>query len=516
MTTADSPRTVLTVRGLSKTFVGQKALDAVNLELRSGEVHALLGQNGCGKSTLIKCLAGFHHPDEGAEMTLDGVPVTLPFEPAQAAAMGLVFVHQDLGLIPNLSITENFEASRRYGTGLFSRIPWSRMRENTTAELALLGHPDLDPDTPVGRLPIAQQTIVAIARALSSAGEGAKILVLDEPTAALPDSEAALLFKAVRRVVDRGVAVLYVTHKLEELSAFADRATILRDGRNVETVDIADTDRDSLVRLIVGRDVEAVTRAHGPQSTGRELMDVRGISGKRLRDVSFTIAAGEIIGIAGMLGSGRSELARILFGAQEPVSGTISVQGKECRFRTPRDAVARKIALIPENRRRDGGVLDMSVGENLTMPSIGRFWHGVRLSKAAERQWISQQIRDYDVRPASSGRLFRVLSGGNQQKVVIAKWLETNPDIVIFDEPVQGVDIGARAEIFDLISSAAERGAAVLLISSEIEQMIALSHRILTLRRGRIVADESTTGLTAGKVTQSMYFDGERTKETTQ
>jgi ribose transport system ATP-binding protein len=245
-------------------------------------------------------------------------------------------------------------------------------------------------------------------------------------------------------------------------------------------------------------------------------MDVRGISGKRLRDVSFTIAAGEIIGIAGMLGSGRSELARILFGAQEPVSGTISVQGKECRFRTPRDAVARKIALIPENRRRDGGVLDMSVGENLTMPSIGRFWHGVRLSKAAERQWISQQIRDYDVRPASSGRLFRVLSGGNQQKVVIAKWLETNPDIVIFDEPVQGVDIGARAEIFDLISSAAERGAAVLLISSEIEQMIALSHRILTLRRGRIVADESTTGLTAGKVTQSMYFDGERTKETTQ
>jgi ABC-type sugar transport system ATPase subunit len=513
--TADSPRTVLTVRGLSKTFVGQKALDTVALELRAGEVHALLGQNGCGKSTLIKCLAGFHHPDEGAEMTLDGVPVTLPFEPAQAAAMGLVFVHQDLGLIPNLSITENFEASRSYGSGLFSRIRWSRMRENTVAELARLGHADLDPNTPVGRLPIAQQTIVAIARALSSAGEGAKVLVLDEPTAALPDSEAALLFAAVRKVVERGVAVLYVTHKLEELASFADRATVLRDGRNIETIGIADTDRKSLVRLIVGRDVEALPLARELGMPGRELMDVRGLTGKRLKDVSFTIRAGEIIGVAGMLGSGRSELARILFGAQEPVRGTITVKGSECRFRTPRDAVARKIALIPENRRRDGGVLDMSVGENLTITSIDRFWRRVRLSTGTERKWIAQKIGEYDVRPASSQRLFKVLSGGNQQKVVIAKWLETSPDIVIFDEPVQGVDIGARAEIFDLINRAAERGAAVVLISSEIEQMIALSHRILILRHGRIVAEESTAGLTAGKVTQSMYFDGERTKETT-
>ncbi|WP_181037210.1 sugar ABC transporter ATP-binding protein [Arthrobacter sp. 4R501] len=514
MKTADSPRTVLTVRGLSKTFVGQKALDDVTLELRTGEVHALLGQNGCGKSTLIKCLAGFHHPDEGAEMNLDGAAVTVPYEPAQAAAMGLVFVHQDLGLIPNLSITENFEASRRYGTGLFSKIRWSRMRENTASQLALLGHADLDPDTLVSRLPIAQQTIVAIARALSSAGEGAKVLVLDEPTAALPDSEAALLFKAVRRVVDRGVAVLYVTHKLEELAEFADRATILRDGRNVETVEIAETDRDRLVRLIVGRDVETVPSRPPAGTTGQELMDVQGISGKRLRDVSFKVNSGEIIGVAGMLGSGRSELARILFGAQKPASGTISVKGKAHRFNTPRDAVARKIALIPENRRRDGGVLDMSVGQNLTMASVGQFWRGVGLSKAAERTWTSQKIREYDVRPATPSRLFRVLSGGNQQKVVIAKWLETEPDVVIFDEPVQGVDIGARAEIFELINGAADRGAAVLLISSEIEQLISLSHRILILRHGRIVADEPTAGLTAGKVTQSMYFDGEKTKET--
>jgi ABC-type sugar transport system ATPase subunit len=265
----------------------------------------------------------------------------------------------------------------------------------------------------------------------------------------------------------------------------------------------------------VGRDVEALPLARELGMPGRELMDVRGLTGKRLKDVSFTIRAGEIIGVAGMLGSGRSELARILFGAQEPVRGTITVKGSECRFRTPRDAVARKIALIPENRRRDGGVLDMSVGENLTITSIDRFWRRVRLSTGTERKWIAQKIGEYDVRPASSQRLFKVLSGGNQQKVVIANWLETSPDIVIFDEPVQGVDIGARAEIFDLINRAAERGAAVVLISSEIEQMIALSHRILILRHGRIVAEESTAGLTAGKVTQSMYFDGERTKETT-
>ncbi|WP_416418127.1 sugar ABC transporter ATP-binding protein [Paenarthrobacter aromaticivorans] len=506
---------VLTVQGLSKTFTGQRALNEVSLDLRAGEVHALLGQNGCGKSTLIKCLAGFHHADEGARVLLDGEPVAFPYEPTKAASLGLVFVHQDLGLIPNLSITENFEASRRYGTRLFSKISWARMTANTKATLTELGHGDLDPTTPVGRLPIAHQTIVAIARALSTASEGAKVLVLDEPTAALPDAEAVLLFNAVRKVVDRGVAVLYVTHKLEELPAFADRATVLRDGRNVDTVDIRETDRDRLVHLIVGKEVAATSDIPKPHITAeRELMAVQGISGTRLRDVSFNIRAGEIIGIAGMLGSGRSELARILFGAQKPSAGTIFVRGRKTCFKTPRDAVDHKIALIPEDRRREGGVLDMSVGKNLTIPSTKKFWQGVRIAKTAEEKWISQKIHDYDVRPAESARPFRVLSGGNQQKVVIAKWLETKPDVVIFDEPVQGVDIGARAEIFSLISQAASQGAAVILISSELDQMISLSHRVLILRRGRIVADEPTPGLAASTVTRAMYFDEEPIKET--
>ncbi|MGA1836622.1 sugar ABC transporter ATP-binding protein [Herbiconiux sp. 11R-BC] len=507
------PRTVLSVRGLAKSFAGQRALKGVDLELVAGEVHALLGQNGCGKSTLIKCLAGFYEPDEGAELRIDGELVDLPYPPAKAAQLGLVFVHQDLGLVPTLSITENFALSQHYDTRGLAPIRWRALRARASAELAALGHADLDPRARVADLPVASQTIVAIARALSAAGAGARVLVLDEPTAALPDAEAARLFAAVRKVVERGVAVLYVTHKLDELGAFVDRATILRDGENVDTVRISDTDTGSLVRHIVGRDVETIVRSRDTAPAGDSVLTVDGLSGNRLENVGFRLRPGEIVGVAGMLGSGRSELARILFGEQAATAGRIELRGRVLGRHSPRRAVAAGIALIPEDRRREGGVLDMSVAENLTLTTIRRFWRGTRLSRGRERSRVRELIREYDVRPAAAGRKFRVLSGGNQQKVVIAKWLETDPALLVFDEPVQGVDVGARAEIFGMIAAAAENGAAVVLISSEIEQTIALSHRVLVLRNGRLVADWPTAGLTPQRVTQAMYFDDDAAAE---
>ncbi|MFE2185885.1 sugar ABC transporter ATP-binding protein [Streptomyces sp. NPDC059455] len=509
-TTAATGSTVLAVRELSKTFPGQRALDRVGLELRAGEVHALLGENGCGKSTLIKCLAGFYQADAGAAIEIDGRPLAVPHTTTAAAEHGLVFVHQDLGLIPSLSVAENFAVSRRYGTRALGRIDWSAVRAAAARELTALGHPELSVDTAVGRLPVASQTIVAIARALAGAERGARVLVLDEPTAALPEAEAERLFAAVRQVTAQGVAVLYVSHKLEEILRIADRATVLRDGRRVDTVQVPGLGVEDLVRLIVGRGVASVRREHAvPRLAGERLLDVQHLTGRRLRDVSFQVRRGEIVGIAGMLGSGRSELARLLFGAQSPAGGEIRMRGTRVALGSPRDAVRQRIALIPEDRRREGGVLEMDVAKNLTLPSIRRFWRRARLAAAAERSTVSRLIDDYHVSPASPTRSFKNLSGGNQQKVVIAKWLDTKPDLLIFDEPVQGVDVGARAEIFRLVHEAAAGGAGVLLISSETDEMLQLADRVLILRGGRLIQEVDPATTTAHEVTHLMHFDAE-------
>ena len=451
---ANTARTVLSIRKLSKTFLGQRALSDVDFDLRAGEVHALLGQNGCGKSTLIKCLAGYHEPDPGAEFRLDDELLPTPYQPADATRAGLVFVHQDLGLIPNLSVAENFAIARSFDAKPLRRIHWKVIAARAVAELRTLGH-DIDPRTLVGRLSVAEQTIVAIARALASAEEGAKVLVLDEPTAALPDArrtvttgsrnEVDLLFAAVRKVVAGGVGVIYVSHKLHEILELADRATTLRDGRLVGTTPVAALSEKDLIKIIVGREVATVTREHEPVEIGERLLQVQGLSGRRVRDMSFTVNRGEVIGVAGMLGSGRSELARLLFGAQQPSAGTISLHGAAVQLRDPRAAVKNGVALIPEDRRGQGGQLQMSVGQNLMLPAINSYFRRGRLATAAMRSRVTELIGEYQISPADPTRKFGVLSGGNQQKVVIGKWLAVSPELVIFDEPVQGVDVGARA-----------------------------------------------------------------------
>ena len=508
-------RTVLSIRNLSKTFLGQRALSEVDFDLRAGEVHALLGQNGCGKSTLIKCLAGYHEPDPGAEFRLDDRLLPTPYQPADATRAGLVFVHQDLGLIPNLSVAENFAISRSFDTKPLRRIHWKAIATRAVGELRTLGH-DFDPRTPVGRLSVAEQTIVAIARALASAEEGAKVLVLDEPTAALPDArrtvtagsrnEVDLLFAAVRKVVAGGVGVIYVSHKLHEIIELADRATTLRDGRLIGTVPMASVSERDLVKIIVGREVATLQRDRDPIATGERLLQVNGLSGRRVRDMSFAVSRGEVIGVAGMLGSGRSELARLLFGAQQPTAGTISMGGGAVRFRDPRGAVHRGIALIPEDRRGQGGQLQMSVAQNLMLPAIGRYFRRGRLAAGALRDRAAELIDEYQISPADPTRKFGVLSGGNQQKVVIGKWLGVSPELVIFDEPVQGVDVGARAEIYRLVIEAARRGAGVLLISSELDHLLDLCNRVLVVRDGRLIADLPAASLTRHQLTHYIYF----------
>ncbi|MFC5789085.1 sugar ABC transporter ATP-binding protein [Agromyces tardus] len=502
---ADGFRTVLAVRELSKTFTGQLALDRVALDVRAGEVHALIGENGSGKSTLIKCLAGFYEPDEGAAVELDGHELAMPLTTTQSARLGMVFVHQDLGLVPTLSVAENFAIGRGYETGILARVPWRRIRAHARAELTKLGCGDVDVDLPIWRLPIATQTIVAIARALSSAEEGAQILVLDEPTAALPDAEAELLFAAVREVTAQGVGVVYVSHKLDEIIRLADRITVLRDGRKIETVDGAGLTEKDLIRLIVGRAVDVSERR--PREVGsRTRVSVRGLAANALRDVSFDLHEGEIVGLAGMLGSGRSELARILFGAQRRRAGTVEIDGVPARLDSPAAAMRRGVALIPENRRRDGGVLDQSLAVNMTLPTLRSFTRYGRISGRKERRRVDELTRAYGVRPPMTSRAFKYFSGGNQQKIVIAKWMNTNPRLVIFDEPVQGVDIGARAEIVEHVRAAAATGTAVLVISSEIDLMLGICDRVLVLREGAIIADLVNRDLDRAAISELVYF----------
>jgi ABC-type sugar transport system ATPase subunit len=516
-TVEDGLRTVLAVRGLSKTFLGQKALADVDFDLRGGEVHALLGENGSGKSTLIKCLAGYYEPDPGASLELDGTAIELPYSPAQATRMGLVFVHQDLGLIPTLSVAENFALSRRFGAAPLGRIHWREIQERAVEQLRTLGH-SIDPRTLVSRLSVAEQTIVAIARALASAEEGARVLVLDEPTAALPDArrqvtpgsrnEVELLFDSVRGVVEAGVGVVYVSHKLHEILDLADRATVLRDGRKIDTLAVPGLSERDLIRVIVGHDVARVTTAHDESELGDELLSVDRLSGNKVRDVSFSVRRGEIVAVAGMLGSGRSELARLLFGAQQATSGSFRLSGKAVAFRDPRDAVRCGVALIPEDRRRQGGFLEMTIAQNLTMPALASYFRGGRIANGEVRERAATLIADFHISPPVPSRAFGVLSGGNQQKVVVAKWLGVSPDLVIFDEPVQGVDVGARAEIYQLVQQAASRGAGVLVVSSELDQMLDLCTRVLVLRDGHLIADVATDTLTRHTLTQLVYFGG--------
>jgi len=492
--TSDKPRTLLRVSHLSKTFIGTKALDDVSLEVGAGEVLAIVGQNGSGKSTLVKLLAGLHQPDPGGAIEVsDGSGRLVP---AGRDGSGLHFIHQDLGLLPMLSATENLDLGRPLGRRWAT--PVRRGAEHArAAELTSRFGAAIDVRAPVARLSPAERAIVAIARALDGWQHQDNVLVLDEPTTAFHRDEVARLFAAVRRVAAEGAGIIFISHRLDEVRALADRVLVLRDGRAVAEAAGAELDDDALVKAIVGTAIDAAARAPAAAPTGPVVLSVDGLRGEHVRGMALSVRAGEIVGVSGVLGSGREDLNGLIFGARRPAAGEISVGGDRLPPGDMATAIARGAAFVPADRHRLGAVMTMSMRENLTLPalrSVQRRFGAIRASaEAAEaRRWAEQ----VDLRPPAPDRPLSTFSGGNQQKVVLAKWLRTNPRLLLLDEPTQGVDVGAKAAIYELVRQAAARGAAVLVASSDAKELVALCDRVLLVDQGRVTGELTGAALT--------------------
>ena len=487
---------LLEIRDMSKSFPGTRALRSVDLDIAGGEIHALVGQNGSGKSTLIKLLAGFHEPEAGTVVWVDGDEVALG-HPAASRHAGFRFVHQDLALVDSLSVVENLALGRGFETGAGGRILWRAERRRAHDMLASLGF-KIDVRRPVAELAAAERTGVAIARALWEWEDGARVLVLDEPTATLPKAEVEVLFESVRRVRERGVGVLYVSHRLDEVFSIADRVSVLRDGAKVGTYETAELDEKKLIDLMLG---SAVTRAVSSTTStrGEPVLRARGVCGTVLADLNFEACAGEVVGFAGLTGSGREELLPLLFGAS-PRNGVVQVGDDVVAPANPQDAIRLGMSLVPADRLKQGGVFDMSVRSNLTLTSLSGLAPGGAIRKRREKREASDWLSRLDVRPRDPDLRLATLSGGNQQKVVIAKWLRLRPRVLLLDELTQGVDVGAKAMIHALIRQAAEAGTAVVLASSDDEEICDLCDRTYVLREGRIAAELTQQEMTVDEV----------------
>jgi inositol transport system ATP-binding protein len=480
---------VLEVRGVHKQFPGVKALDGVQLRIERGEVHALLGENGAGKSTLLKILSGAQSADRG-ECLLDGHPLDPADTPLARQRLGLVTIYQEFNLLPFMSVAENLYIGREpTHRGL---IDWKRMRAQARTVLSNLGL-DVDPDQQVRWLSVAQQQMVEIARAMT---QSAKLIIMDEPTAALSSREVDVLHGVIRTLKERGVSLVYVTHRLQEVKRICDSFTVLRDGRYVTRGAVSDTDVGDLVRFMVGRDVEFVRRSHHAPA-GSTVLSVKGICTDRdplgrhatpLHEVSLDVRAGEVLGFAGLVGAGRTELARILFGADRCKRGVLYLNGRELRpLKDPADAIKAGVALVPEDRKQQGCFLEQSVSRNLTLPSLRRlaFWR-VFVNERRERELVEHYRTALGIRMAGPQVPIGTLSGGNQQKVLLARCMALNPEVLIVDEPTRGIDVGAKAEVHQLLCEMAELGTAVIVISSELPELMALSDRIVVFREGRV------------------------------
>jgi ABC-type sugar transport system ATPase subunit len=479
--------------GVTKRFGGVVALDRVDFELGAGEIHALLGENGAGKSTLIKILGGIHRPD-GGELFHDGRRLDIP-DVAAANRLGIRLIHQESSLAPNLSVAENVFLGREPRSwGLLDRRRMFREAERLRDKLGL---PEIgDVRTRVGGLSVARRQLVEIARALSVK---ARLLVLDEPTASLSEAETERLFAILRQLRAQGVGIIYISHRLEEIQRLADRITVLRDGRSVGTQTSGELSRAELIRWLVGREL----RGHDPRPPrlpGAVALSVRHLRGARVNDVSFELRYGEVLGFAGLVGAGRTELARTLFGIAPAESGEILVDGRAVTVRRPGDALGAGIVLVPEDRTREGLVMTGSLGFNLALPWARDWSRGCRVNRARRDGIIRRAIHDFAIKAADPEQPVVSLSGGNQQKAVVAKWMERPPKILILDEPTRGVDVGAREEMYGIIRGAVERGLAVALISSDLPEVMNLSHRLALYRDGRIFRQTPAPSVTAEEV----------------
>lgn len=470
----------LEVRDLTKTFVGVNALVGVSFTAYPGEVHTLLGENGAGKSTLLKTVFGVQRPDSG-QILVDGQAVDF-HRPADAMSAGIAMVHQELSLVPQLTAVQNIVLGREANTA--GVINWKEARARAREALARLRF-DARSDIPASQLSVAQQQIIELARALST---DAHIIILDEPTASLTSAESARLFTLIHQLRSEGKAIIYVSHRLKEVLDLSDRVTALRDGKLVATRTRSEiTGEQDLVQLMVGRNLAALGVAGENKTPGDELLRVEGMTVPGVVDnVSIQLHAGEVVGLAGMVGAGRTEFARAVIGADKSTSGTVFVRGKQVRIKKPIDAIKHGIALLTEDRKHQGLALGMTTASNVTlMDPPSRF--GI-LNRRKQREVATEALKPLNTK-MQIDRPVRTLSGGNQQKVVLARWLRENSDIYIFDEPTRGIDVGAKGEIHAIMRSLADAGKAVLMISSDLPEVLAMSDRVLVMRRGQVVAD---------------------------
>ncbi|HYI32739.1 MAG TPA: sugar ABC transporter ATP-binding protein [Glaciibacter sp.] len=491
----------LELRGVDKHFGGTKALRDASLAVRPGTVHALLGGNGSGKSTAIKILAGVYEADAG-ELAIFGENHLLSgYTSTTAAAAGLRFVHQDLGLFEDLSIEENFALDAGYPRNVLGGVRWGALRRQV-AKVLTEYELDVDPRRPVHDLRPSDRTMVAIARALQGADTERLILVLDEPTASLAAHESNLLLEKVRRLADRGQTVVIVSHRLQEVLSVAHDFTVFRDGRVAGTLVDAQPTEDELISIMAGGLVVAL-RPTGSQShtTGHPMLELNGVSSGPLRNVTFTAHEGEILGIAGLVGSGRSSLLQTLFGAFEPISGTMTLGGSPFTPHTVDDAMRAGVGLVPENRVREAAFMDRSVRENLSIAMLAEYWSAKWMPRARETRKAEDLIQRFGVKVGGPSALFSSMSGGNQQKVVIARWLQRDPRLLLLDEPTQGVDVMSRADIYATIRRSAQAGCTVIVASSDMSELHALCDRILVLARGRITQEVLASDLEVDELT---------------
>ena len=464
------------VEAVSKRYGGVQALDQVNFDLRYGEVHALVGENGAGKSTLIKVLGGIV-PRSGGQIIFEGAEVHYQ-RPIEALQAGIAIIHQELAMMPSLTVIENMYMGRM--PGRFGIVNWAELERRTHQAMALIDL-HVDPYTPVQELTISQRQMIEIARALSA---DAKLIIMDEPNSSLTQAESERLFSVIESLKARGIAIIYVSHKIEEVLRISDRITVFRDGRYVGTVDRQDASERRIIGMMVGRELDRSIISTA-EHIGDVLLDVRNLTGAGFRNVSFELRKGEILAFSGLVGAGRSEVASAIFGATQPTAGEILFCGRRVHFRSPQEAIRAGIAMVQEDRKVLSLFMNMTIERNITMAQLPFMSRGVT-SDRVERRLAQQMVGALDIRLASLDEPVSSLSGGNQQKTVLGRWLATKPKLLILDEPTHGVDVGAKAEIYALIRALAAEGMGVLLISSELPEVLALAHRIVVMHEGRI------------------------------
>jgi len=474
----------LRVEGLSKSFPGVKALNKAELEVRKGEIHVVMGENGAGKSTLMKILAGVYKADEG-EIYLSGKPVEINGT-LDAMSKGINLIYQELSVAPNLTVAENIfmgsEISR------YHLVQRDEMIKKAGVVLKRLGA-DFNPAMMAGKLSIAEQQQIEIARALI---HDSKILIMDEPTAALSDRETEKLFEVVLSLKDQGISIIYISHRLNEVTRIADRVSVLRDGKYIGTLNKEEIDSDRVVSMMVGRSLDDFYKHEINTNIRRGTFVIENFSdGKTVRDVSFDVGAGEILGLSGLVGAGRTEMARMIFGVDHKESGQVYLDGERVTINNPGDAISLGIGYVPEDRKLQGLFLDMSVGDNIGMNILPRLARGGILSKDSNDRYSGSSIKDLNIKVTSPTVRVQKLSGGNQQKVLLARWLAIDPKVLILDEPTRGVDVGAKSEIYRIIGELASRGVAVIFISSELPEIVGICQRVLVMREGRLIGEIS-------------------------